>query len=204
MDLLRVENELKKRWLYPYQWGRKQADNWDKKTNFIYKTYHFEKLLDRIKNEEDELKNYALNRWYNFWSAMAVEDIFSSHTMVTPSKDNFDKLKDFSIYNIPFDHKTSVFPKRFNNSLSATQKEEKELILWLYKNQSRQGRKHFKNRLFIVLYDFKAQEHWKLKAEIGLLEKAITNYLKNFSANKLYQLTIENNQLLSDIIWVCH
>ena len=45
-----------------------------------------------------------------------------------------------------------------------------ELIQWLYSNQSQEGRKHLKNRLFLVLVD-KNKEHWKLKAEISLLKK---------------------------------
>lgn len=47
MDLVRLENELKKRWKYPYRWGRKQSNNWDRMTNFIYKTYSFELLLKK-------------------------------------------------------------------------------------------------------------------------------------------------------------
>ena len=63
MDLERVEKELKKRLEFQYKWGRKQADDWDKKTNFIYKTYSFNRLLETTSSMPIELKNYALNRW---------------------------------------------------------------------------------------------------------------------------------------------
>ena len=66
MDLLRVEKELKKRWIFPYKWGRKQNDTWDKNTNFIYKTYTFEALEKQLANSEQNLKDYAMNRWYNY------------------------------------------------------------------------------------------------------------------------------------------
>ena len=79
MDLNRVERELKKRLQYPYNWGRKQSNSWDTDTNFIYKTYTFESLLKQTHEFDQQLKDYALNRWYNFWSAMAAEDIFASH-----------------------------------------------------------------------------------------------------------------------------
>ena len=66
MDLLRVETELKKRLAFPYNWGRKQSDDWDAKTSFIYTTYTFEKLLEKTSSFDEEVRNYALNRWYNF------------------------------------------------------------------------------------------------------------------------------------------
>ena len=36
-ELVTIEKELKKRLLYPYKWGRKQNDLYDKLTNFVYK-----------------------------------------------------------------------------------------------------------------------------------------------------------------------
>ncbi len=201
MDLQRVENELKKRWRYPYSWGRKQSNDWDYITNFIYKTYSFHSLLRKIENLDQALKNYALNRWYNFWSAMAVEYIFATHPNVIVNKNKYDKLVDFSINGIPFDHKTTVFPKGFHRSFDYAKHNKTELILWLYKNQSQQGRKHLKNRLFIVLYDPKG-EHWKLKAEISYLKNKIDDYVKNFDENNLCRFNLEGNEILSDVIWV--
>ena len=92
MDLTRLEIELKKRLDFPYKWGSKQTDAKDKSTNFIYETYSFETLLKRTNNLDNSLKDYALNRWYNFWSAMAVENIFVSHTNIQANKNHRDKL----------------------------------------------------------------------------------------------------------------
>jgi len=78
MDLLLIEAELKKRLVYPYQWGQKQNNQFDKQTRFIYSIFYFNKLLDRIEQQFSHLNdyasyfNYALNRWYNFWSAKAA------------------------------------------------------------------------------------------------------------------------------------
>ena len=202
MDLERVERELKKRWAYPYHWGRKQSDYWDKETNFIYQTYSFERLEDRIKSLNKDLSNYALNRWYNFWSAMAVEDIFCSHPQVVANKNEKDKLVDFTISNIPFDHKTSVFPKGFQKNILSAQESPIDLLKWLYKNQSQEGRKHLKNRLFILLYENKKQEHWKLKAEIGFLQKKIDEYVRDFSHEKLHRLDFGQGKIYADIIWL--
>jgi len=45
MNLVRVKTELKKRLMYPYKWGRKQSDEWDAKTSFIYNNLYFRKII---------------------------------------------------------------------------------------------------------------------------------------------------------------
>lgn len=202
MDLNEVEIELKKRLSYPYQWGKMQNDAFDKKSNFIYETSHFDKLLGQLKFADSDLKNYALNRWYNFWSAKAVEYLFTSHPNVIANKNSRDKLIDFRINNIPFDHKTSRFPLGFKQSYRYAKKNKMQLIQWLYTNQSQEGRKHLKNRLFIVVYDQKTKDHWKIKAELRLLKAAIDKYIANFSEEKLSQFDFGDGKIFSDIIWV--
>jgi hypothetical protein len=201
MDLLRVETELKKRLIYPYKWGRKQSDDWDAKTSFIYTTYSFEKLLEKTASFDETVRDYALNRWYNFWSAEAVENLFSLHEKVTPNINKFDKLIDFTINSTCFDHKTTVFPTGFNQTVGYAKNNPAELIQWLYLNQSQESRKHLKNRLFIVLVE-KNKEHWKLKSEIKLLKTEIDTYVENFDSENLFQLNLENNTFLCDLIWV--
>lgn len=209
IDLNLLEKELKNRWNYPYRWFRKQNDAWDQPTNFIYKTLHWEALVQQIATlakdnglDKQEIFQYAANRWYNFWSAQAVEHIFCSFENVTPAGDCRDSEKDFYLFKIPFDHKTSVFPKQFNHSLEYAKTHNRELIEWLYRNQSTQQRHHFKNRLFIIVYDENG-EHWKLKAEIGLLKNAIQKYLATFRPEQLQSFTfVGGQQTLSDIIWV--
>ena len=201
LDLL--ENSLKRRWQIAYDWkGLKQNDVCDKSTKFIYNTRSYTDLLTRIQNLDVNLKNYALNRWYNFWSAKGVEQLFSGHKKVSPNKDKFDKFVDFKLEGIPFDHKSSVFPAGFKNSFEYAQKNERKLIDWFYKNQSQEGRKHFKNRLFVVFYDGVKQEHWKLKAEMTLIKEAIDNYVDNYSIGKLYTFDFDEGKTKANIIWV--
>jgi hypothetical protein len=202
MDLPRVERELKKRYPYPYRWGRKQSNDWDSLTNFIYTTYSLQSLLKKCTNFDQALRDYALNRWYNYWSAMAAEDIFASHQNVTANKNIYDKLVDFSIEGTPFDHKTSIFPRGFGYSYEYALANPKELIIWLYKNQSQQGRKHLKNRLFIILYDNQTMQHWKMKAEIMLLKNAINTYVESFHKERLERFDFGEGEVLSDIIWI--
>lgn len=203
-----LEKELKKRLDIEYTWGRKQNNNLDIQTNFIYKVSSFENILKEIETRfnsdlnYNELKNYSLNRWFNFWSAKSVETIFCEHKNVKPHLNSKDKFTDFYIDSIPFDHKTTVFPVGFKKSIPYAIEHKKELIEWLYLNQSQQSRKHLKNRLFIVLINGENyQEHWKLKSEINWLKKIISTYLSNFETSKLETLTVENTAVVSDIIW---
>ena len=207
MNLKEIESELKKRLAYPYKWGQKQNDYFDAQTNFIYQTESFEKLLSEIdihfKSNSDYKKyfNYSLNRWYNFWSANAVEKIFCSLPNVEPALDEKDKLVDFTIDGVKFDHKTSIFPKNFPYSVKESVKKTDELIKWLYRNQSQQQRKHLKNRLFIVLYSGNG-EHWKLKAEISWLKERIEKYMIGFNPDFLLKFQLEKNSYaLADVIW---
>ncbi len=202
MDLERVERELKKRLVYPYKWGKKQDNSWDYKTNFIYQTYSVNKLIERTQNFDQALTDYAFNRWYNFWSAMAVENIFCSENNVFANKNKFDKLVDFTINDIPFDHKTSIYPRGFNKSIDYAKQNEQELINWLYQNQSQQGRKHLKNRLFIVLYDGQTHQHWKMKSDIMLLKTKIDEYISSFNKSNLFEFDFGDGEVLSDIIWI--
>jgi hypothetical protein len=208
VNLDQIETELKKRLTYPYKWGRKQNDQFDKLTNFIYSTFLFDDVIKeinrRFKNDQDRknISNYALNRWYNFWSAQAVEKIFCSLPNVKPALDSKDRLVDFTIDGVKFDHKTSVFPKNFPYQIKEAVKKTDELIKWLYKNQSQQQRKHLMNRLFVVLYSPDG-EHWKLKSEISWLKERIEKYMEGFNPNYLLKFQLENNQYtLSDVIWL--
>ncbi len=209
LNLQNIEMELKKRLPYDYSWGQKQNDIWDSYTNFIYKTLNWEELVLKMKQatkdyklEKRDLFNYAANRWFNFWSAVAVEHIFTNIEGIHPVAETKDSEKDFYLFGIPFDHKTSVFPKQFGKTFEYAQSHKSELIEWFYKNQSTQKRHHLKNRLFIVVYAENG-EHWKLKAEISLLKKAIEKYVASFQPQQLHSFTFADGQkTLSDIIWV--
>ena len=209
-ELINIEKELKKRLAYPYKWGRKQNDEFDKLTNFVYKIFSFEEVLKeteiRFNNDKEHknIANYALNRWYNFWSAQAVEKIFCSLPNVKPALDEKDRLVDFTIDGVTFDHKTSIFPKNFPFPIDEAIKKTDELILWFYKHQSQQQRKHLKNRLFIVLYS-STGDHWKLKAEISWLKERIEKYMEGFNPHYLLKFKLEPEQeTLSDVIWAIH
>lgn len=201
-----IERQLQKRLVYSYKWDVKQNNILDNMTNFIYHIADFDELLAQTKVRLESnpnystIFNYALNRWYNFWSARAVEEIFCSLDRVKPAKIK-DRLVDFRIDGITFDHKTSVFPRKYNRSPEYAKGNPRDLIEWLYSNQSQEQRKHLKNRLFIVIYSHK-DDHWKLKAEISWLQELIRSYVQNFDSKDLHGFSFENGTTtLSDIIW---
>ncbi|MES2733763.1 MAG: hypothetical protein V4714_18600 [Bacteroidota bacterium] len=207
MDLVRIEHELQKRLAFPYRWGRRQSNNFDQATQFIYQTYSFEFLLREIERRFGHLdtyesyQDYALNRWFNFWSAQAVEQIFCSLSGVKPAHNPRNRLVDFSFEGISFDHKTTIFPKSFPQNLASAQDNPRELIQWLYDNQSQEKRMHLKNRLFIVLHANDG-EHWKLKADIGWLQTIIEQYVGAFSLTQLHTFHFAHDSpTLSDVIW---
>lgn len=202
-----IETELRKRLRYDYIWGRKQGNFYDRKTKFIYDTFYFDDLIQRIDNEFKDAEdytgvlNYALNRWYNFWSAEAVVKIMCEHPNVKPALNQYDRLVDLTIDDIPFDHKTSVFPKGYHGDVNAARENPADLIKWLYTQQSQEQRLHLKNRLFLVLHAPDGK-HWKLKAEIHWIKDIIDTYLDGFDKDRLIKLSFDPHSItLSDIIW---
>lgn len=209
IDVQYLESQLQKRLPYRYQWGRFQNNEWDSYTGFIYDTPNWEQFISLLKQTHKSLQvdksalfDYAANRWFNFWSAMGVELIFREAATVQPVSNSRDSEKDFFLKGIPFDHKTSVFPKGFGKPFDYAQAHKDELITWLYKNQSTEQRYHLKNRLFVVVYDTNGL-HWKLKAQLSRIKQEIEKYLLNFRPNQLHSFNFDNNhKTLSDIIWI--
>ena len=208
MNLEHTEIQLKKRWASEYKWGRKQADIWDSQTNFIYSISDFDDVVARVYDEFHthskyaDLRNYALNRWYNFQSAMAVEYIFNAHPLVRKVQNDKDKEKDFYIKGIAFDHKTSVYPKGFGQEIDFALANPKELAKWLYINQSSQQRFHAKNRLFLVLHKNDG-EHWRLKAELSWIKVLVDTYLDAYREIDLISLKHSKGVLKTDVIFGC-
>lgn len=199
-DLSQLEHELKQRFTEPYYpWGRKQSDDWDGRTNFIYQAQSWNELKLKTLKMHSDLYKYAVNRWFNFWSARGIEAIFCQLPGVVAAKEK-DRLKDFMIQGIPFDHKTTVFPKGYGYDLAHASTYPDGLAKWLYENQSTERRYHLANRLFVVLYASDGQ-HWKLKAELRAIKGEIERYIMEFHPTRLIELNLNGSKVLTDIIW---
>lgn len=208
-SIAEIEQQLRLRLAYPYRWGRKQNDLWDGYTQYVYTTFQWDALVEKMKAtcerhalNKHELFQYAANRWYNYWHSVAVEHLFSTFGSVKRAENEKDREKDFYFYGIPFDHKTSVFPKQFTGRFHEVQKNATSLLYWLYEKQSSQQRYHTQNRLFLIVHRSDGA-HWKLKCELGLVKEHIEKYAANFTRSQLQTLTFANGATaLSDIIWV--
>lgn len=206
-SLHQIETELKKRWAFPYHWHKKQDNKADKLTHFIFEILYFEDLLLEIERQlaplpaYDKWKDYALNRWYNYWSSVAVERILASFQGIEAHPNEKHQSIDFFLHGIPFDHKTTVFPFGYTKTQAFAEENPLHLIHWLYNSQSHEQRWHLENRLFLVCYD-KEGSHWHLKAEIGLIEKALTTYMRAFNFARLKQVAIADNLIWTDLVWV--
>lgn len=214
--LYRAETkDLKK--TIPYlkvNWG-KQRDTKDRKTNFIYKAEGFDDLLyEHSKNPFDDL-NYAVRRYYNHVISNIVENIFCSYNVCKREEDISHKTIDLYIHNQPFDIKVSSYPARFNyrrENFNSDREYRNQLILWLYKNQSREGRYHESNRLFILCKNGDGKSSFKnnlLKMEFRDIHSKIESYLKFVTKNLnegrpiFNQVTLPNNNTVcSDVILI--
>ncbi len=207
-DLDTIESELQHRLLYKYVWYRKQNDQWDGYSDFIYTIVKFEELItkisetiSRLRLDKHEFFYYTVNRWYNYWSAVAVESIFCALDGVIPVKNKKHRLVDFSLFGENFDHKTSVFPKGFSKSIGYAKRHPEELLKWLYANQSQGKRKHLENRMFIIVYANDGA-HWKLKSQITWLKDIISTYVTTFDDSKLYRLQLQPDKVTkAGLIW---
>lgn len=208
MDLLFLQRQLELRHSLPYNWGVKQTNALDSATRFAFRIDNFDELLRRINTvftgapDYELLRDYTLNRWYNFWSAKGVEYIFSTHPRVQPEPNTRHSLIDFYIDGIAFDHKTSVFPKGYGQGLAVAQNHPSSLINWLYRNQSTEQRHHYGNRLFLILYATDGA-HWKLKSALNIMQPLIHSYLDGLRLDLMPRYTFQPGaETLADILWV--
>lgn len=202
-----IEANLRRRLDFPYRWHRRQDDRHDRATDFIYEIADFDALMAAIEarfggsRDFERWRDYALNRWYNYWSARGVEMIFAQMPGVVPHRDRRDRLVDFTLRGIPFDHKTTVFPRGFGHDLDYARRHPRALLRWLYARQSRERRHHLGNRLFLVLHRADG-EHWRLRAELSWLAGIVRAYVRTFDAARLHRLALSpEGETLADLIW---
>lgn len=207
-DLMKLQYELEKAIPYLGQW-EKQNNYQDRLTNFIYKTDNFKEVKRKAEENNVSLR-YTLHRWYNFHTSITAEDLFIKYGAIK-EKDTTHKSIDLYIKEIPYDIKLTVYPFRYNKDVNLhTRSGKNDLIKWLYKNQSQQGRKHLKNRLFIVCKDANnyriSLNNLKLKCRFDLIEKGIKTYFNYYGEGQFNKLKVIDDgneyEVFSDIIVV--
>ncbi|AXT57361.1 hypothetical protein D1815_17010 [Aquimarina sp. AD1] len=194
-----IESELQHRLSINCEWNKKQNHLWDDYGNFIYTTVKWENVVSKIsksaikyKVKEEEFFNYTINRWYDYWSDIAIELILSNSRNIFSTDNDGNKL---------FDFKMIVFPEGFGKSLQYTRENSKELMYWLANSSSQQPKKNSENIIFIVLYA-DDHEHWKLKAQISWLRDIISVYVATFDDSRLFRLQLQPYQISKiGLIW---
>ena len=174
-----------------------QNNDFDAKTKYIYRC----KTVDEVKANSagnNDIQNYALHRWYNFNCAKLHEDMFIAFGAMKED-DEYHKTIDFYLFDTSFDLKTTYFPKKIADKENYDLKKrigKNKLIFWLYENQSKQGRFHLENRLFIICEDLKS------KSNFSLIEEKIKNFIDFSKQNGFNKISLNDKIICSDIILI--
>ncbi|MCB0207770.1 MAG: hypothetical protein KDJ52_00485 [Anaerolineae bacterium] len=181
-DIIRRElNKLKK--MPP--WGRAQSNHWDQLSNFVYQTlllsqlwHHITHIAQAEQIDPELFGAYTIRRWYNHHTHDQILQTFLAHPDVEAEPDTKHHTIDFYLRGIPFDLKISRFPRAYPETLKYAWQNRHHLALWQYQHQSKQGRYHTGNRLFIMLHHRAQPERsWQLRRDFDALERLINNFL---------------------------
>lgn len=179
-DLITAINLMSNKWV-------KQSNILDRKTSFIYDIEDFESF-SRVSNlllSKSEDVDYALHRWVNLQISNYCEALFCKYGAIKVENKK-DKEKDIFIDNVPFDVKVTNYPNTAYEKFDLKNIEDKNnLAIWFYNNQSQEGRKHLKNRLFVVCNGKDNDEKWKNRINLDLLENKIKGFMNNKEFIKL-------------------
>jgi hypothetical protein len=208
LDFNLIQNDLIKigTFLSKNDWKSRPNREFDGATKFIYNTRSAKELAQKIIPLEKDLRTYAARRWYNYKVEECLISMMLEYDIVKREDNKYHKTKDIYINQIPFDIKTCRYPKTCKISLESAMSNKRDLIKWLYSNQSKSGRdnsqrEHYANRLFVIYFD-SGSKHELLKSNLALTKNCIDLYLKNFQDSQLTSLPMNGNVVYSDIIFV--
>lgn len=182
-------------------WHQKQSNEMDFLTKYIYKLHTYNDVIKYFSNSEQNVIDYAVNRWYNYISSSIQEDIFS----VFGAERNTTKEKfDVFINKEKVDLKGTVFPKNMGrNQMEYSWENKSYLINWMYKNQSKGQRFGLGCRLFLVFCDIGKFEHWKIKASPNEMYKSIKYYMINKCFSEVKPILLDDGTtVLADVIFI--
>lgn len=165
----------------------------DLKVTYFPNEFMEKKLKDKIGNKELAwLKKEA--KKFN----IIPDKNLSDAEQLTFLKEELENHGHSNIIKVLTKHKQKIIDKAC--------KHPKELMKWLYENQSARlfGAE---NRLFLVLVDTKdMKQSWKMKRAFTLIEQKVDGYLKSFNAHSLKKINFTFNQKnytsLSNIIFI--
>lgn len=199
-----LENEIQKCKPYLQEKWAVQNDKQDQDTNFVYycKTLESCKLLAK-ENEIDEI--YAIHRWYNYVCSKAVEEIFCE-LGAEPCENPKNKLYDLKIDGTCFDIKVSKFVLKAKQDLY-TRQGKNEMIRWLTENQSKEGRSHLGNKLYVVCVAETDIDAMMLKSNFKRIKQACERFLEYYKDKPFNTILVKTDQnafspIYADLIYV--
>ena len=102
---------------------------------------------------------------------------------------------DFYIKGVPFDLKSTKFPSSVKNFSS-----EYDFIFWLYENQSKESRLHFRNRLFLIFNGTSPLNTLELRIDIERIEEEVKIFFQDLSKNGFKNFELSNGDVVNSAI----
>lgn len=136
----------------PTRWRQLQTNNRDSESSFIYRSQSLREVVEacRIRRFSPDQEAYAIHRWKNLyrhdlWIEVILECAPASRRFENPRDRTRDIYLSVHSVEVPFDVKVTRWPQRLDPSSTPY-----EVAMWLYGNQSREGRFHLENRFYVV------------------------------------------------------
>ncbi len=194
-----IQPELIKRYdlleVVPRGWGLSQANRLYWITSWTYDTWEFEQVKIRVKwdlanvhwlrpyltsvgKTRIDYCRFVFTRYFTIWSSFFAEWCFALHPGVSRVNNKYCKEADITgplLGNV--DIKVSVYPRTFGYGAMA---HPDWIVAYLNDNQSDTQRFNTtSNKIYVVLVDMVAGEHWRLRSNFKLIQEAIDRYVSN-------------------------
>jgi len=150
--------------------------------DFVRRYCHYDDLINNVKlTLHEEVTNYAICSWFNYWTTVYIEEHIGAHPKVIPTIKNIKGI-DLFFAGQPFDLKITYVPREYN--IADALQNPLDLAVWMYENQ---GAERFgdDNRIYIILLDKEnPAKSWELKRDFKLIFRAIDAFFttENVSA----------------------
>ncbi len=201
LNLNQLEKELRKRLSRPEIWHYKYLPQFEEQIEFVYQIPKFSEVESKLHTLPREVRQYGLNRWYNYWSLQAIYQIFAEHPKVKRPARESEKGDLLTIQYTDFLIKPLVFPAAFSRTLRYAIGHKEELLYWLYRKFIYRPQRSGQNAIFLIFYH-RNGEHWKLKAQLSNIRNTIHSYLNSFDLYRLHRIHFPDNRFFySDVLW---
>lgn len=194
-----LQQEIQKCKPYLLQKWSVQNNEQDRETNFIYYCKSLEscKLLAK-ENNVNEI--YAIHRWYNFVCSKATEEIMCE-LGATPYENPKNHEIDLFLKDTNFDIKVCKFVLKVEQDLYSRQSKN-DMIIWLMDKQSKEGRVHNDNKLYIVCVATTEEKAIMLKSDFQKIRSSCERFVEFYKDKPFNQVAFGGKKLFADLIYV--